>query len=65
MMMRCVIKNHIILQKYREKVFLEITRNDKRIFSIIALFTTSYFIGNYASFVAVSGHAIPIALTLD
>lgn len=49
------------MQKYREKVFLEITRNDNKIFLIIVLFTVLYFIGNYTSFVTVSGHAIPIA----
>ena len=49
------------MQKYREKVFLEIIRNDNKIFLIIVLFTILYFIGNYTSFVTVSGHAIPIA----
>ena len=36
------------------------TRNDNKIFLIIVLFAVLYFIGNYTSFVAVSGHAIPI-----
>jgi methionine-rich copper-binding protein CopC len=49
------------LPKYREKVFLAITRNYDRIFLIIVLFTILYLIGNYTSFVTVSGHAIPIA----
>ena len=49
------------MQKYREKVFLEIIRNDNKIFLIIVLFTVLCFISNYTSFVTVSGHAIPIA----
>ena len=49
------------MHKYREKAFVEITRNYNKIFLIIVLFTVLYFIGNYTSFVKVNGHAIPIA----
>ncbi len=48
------------MQKYWEKVFLEITRNGNKIFLTIVLFSFLYSIGNYTSFVTISGHAIPI-----
>ena len=41
--------------------FLKIIRKNYKIFLVALVVTGLYFIGNYISFVSVSGHAIPIA----